>query len=119
MANIKTKLAVSIDLSKIDKGRIVSTDKNGNPFENGAKYYNFEIIVFEEKNEYGSDVMMTEGLSKEERDNKVKATIIGNGKTVYSSQGTAPQPPKPNQSMQSPPPPKPFFTCNGDQDLPF
>lgn len=105
MANVKAKYAVSIDLSKIDKSKIVSMDKNGQPFQNGAKYYSIEIIVFDEASQYGSDVMVSEGQTKEERDNKVKSKSIGNGKTVFTA-NTAPAPPPPptgiHPSMQSP-----------------
>lgn len=121
MANIKAKYAVSIDVSKIDKERIVSTDKNGQPFKNGAKYYSIDVIVFDEVSQYGSDVMVSEGQTQEERQNKVKSKTIGNGKTVYTA--NTPNPPqqaqdRPNTSMQSSPPPPP--TMMGDEDdLPF
>jgi hypothetical protein len=124
MANVKTKYSVSIDLSKIDKTRIVSTDKKGQPFQNGAKYYNIEVIVFDEASQYGSDVMVTEGQTKEERDNKVKSKAIGNGKTIYTtqSQTTTPQPNnRPNQAMLQPSPPSPpsFMDGSESDSLPF
>lgn len=71
-------IAGSIDLSKIDKTRI----KEG---KNGAKYYDISIIVNDEMNQYGQDVSITTGQTKEERAAKEKATYIGNGKTVYTS----------------------------------
>jgi hypothetical protein len=40
-------LTGSIDLSKIDKTKIVDRDKNGNLFSNGAKYLN--VVRVEEK----------------------------------------------------------------------
>jgi hypothetical protein len=117
MANLKTKLSVSIDLSKIDKSRIVSTDKNGKPYDSGAKYYNIDIIVFNEANQYGSDVMVSEGQTKEERDNKVKSNIIGNGKTVYQAnqaqESSAVKTPQVNNQM---PPPSEFMS---NDELPF
>jgi hypothetical protein len=123
MANVKAKYSISVDLSKIDKSRIVTLDKNGNPFQNGAKYYSIDVIVFDEASQYGSDVMVTEGQTKEERDNKVKSNAIGNGKTVYTAN---PQPQQPAQtptglhpSMQQPPQPPPIPTIGGDGDLPF
>ena len=119
MANLKTKLSVSIDVSKIDKTRIVSKDKNGNPFKNGAKYYSIDVIIFDETNEFGSDVMVVQGQTKEERENKEKSVPIGNGKTVYNTQPSTPTPPKPNQSMQSPPPPPPSFMDDVEDELPF
>lgn len=125
MANVKAKYAVSIDLSKIDKSRIVSTDKNGQPFQNGAKYYNIDVIVFDEASQYGSDVMVSEGQTQEERQNKVKSKAIGNGKTVYTAGGNpTPPPPQnspsaPNQSMSQPTPPPPPVMGSSDNDLLF
>jgi len=146
MANIKAKFVVSIDLTKIDKTKIQKTDKDGNPYRYkegfepkdangnilrdkngnplGPQYYSQEIIVFDEVSQYGSDVMVTEGQTKEERDNKVKSKTIGNGKTVYTAN---PQPQQPAQtptgvhpSMQQPPQPPPIPTIGGDDDdLPF
>jgi hypothetical protein len=114
MANLKAKYSISIDLSKIDKSRIISTDKNGKPFENGAKYYNIDVIVFDEANKYSSDVMVTEGQTKEERDNKVKSTVVGNGKTVFLAGQQSPTPAsKPSQAMQAPS----FVSDN--EELPF
>ena len=74
----------SIDLSKIDKTRISKFDKDGNPHKNGAQYYNIDIIVNDEKNQYGQDTSISTAQTKEERENKVKKTFLGNGKTVFS-----------------------------------
>lgn len=127
MANLKTKYSVSIDLTKIDKNRIVKTDKNGVLFENKAQYYSIDIVVFDAPNQYGSDVMIVEGQTKEERDNKVKSKPIGNGKTVFTAnpapQGYSNQP-NPSYSQPSattpPPPPQMPSMGNGEEDdLPF
>lgn len=82
----------SIDLSKIDKNRIVTTDKNGNPFENGAKYVNVTIWVNDEADKYGNNASIQQSLTKEERESGVKAIYIGNLKE-NNSQGntTAPK----------------------------
>jgi hypothetical protein len=79
-------ISASIDLSKIDKSKIVSTDKNGQPFQNGAKYLNVQIVVNDEADQYGNDCAVRINQSKEEREAKVKPTYIGNGKTVWSSE---------------------------------
>ena len=78
-------LTGSIDLNKIDKSKVVTTDKNGNPFSNGAKYLNVVVWINDEPDQYGNNVSVQISQSKEERDNKVKATYIGNLKE-YSSQ---------------------------------
>jgi hypothetical protein len=72
----------SIDLSKIDKKRIITKDKNGNDFENGAKYYNVVVWINDEIDQYGNIASIQEGISKEERESGLKATYIGNLKNV-------------------------------------
>ena len=77
-------LTGSIDLNKIDKTKIVSTDKNGNPFENGAKYLNVVVWINDEADNYGNKASIQISQSKEERDAGVKATYIGNLKEPQS-----------------------------------
>ncbi len=81
-------IAASIDLSKVDKSRIIEG-------KNGAKYYNISIVVNDEKNSYDQDVAITQGQSKEEREAKASKVYIGNGKTVWSNNA---QPSASNQS---------------------
>ena len=68
-------ISASIDLSKIDKSRIVEKD--------GKKFYNITIMVNDEKNTYGQDVGITTEQTKEQRERKEPKHYIGNGKTVY------------------------------------
>ena len=77
-------LTGSIDLNKIDKTKIVSTDKNGNPFENGAKYLNVVVWINDEADQYGNNASIQISQSKEEREAGVKATYIGNLKEPQS-----------------------------------
>ena len=77
-------LTGSIDLNKIDKTKIVSTDKNGNPFENGAKYLNVVVWINDEADKYGNNASIQISQSKEERDAGVKAIYIGNLKEPQS-----------------------------------
>lgn len=79
-------LTGSIDLNKIDTTKIVTTDKNGNPFSNGAKYLNVVVWVNDEADQYGNNASIQISQSKEERDNKVKPTYIGNLKEYQSQQ---------------------------------
>ena len=77
-------LTGSIDLTKIDKTKIVSTDKNGKPFENGAKYLNVVVWINDEADKYGNNASIQISQSKEERESGVKATYIGNLKEPQS-----------------------------------
>lgn len=70
-------LAGSLDLSKIDKTRIVEG-------KNGAKYYNVTILCYDKADQYGNDVAITEGQSKEEREAETPKKYLGNAKTVYN-----------------------------------
>lgn len=82
-------LTGSIDLNKIDKTKIVSTDKNGNPFENGAKYLNVVVWINDELDNYGNKASIQISQSKEEREAGVKATYIGNLKEPQSRNNEA------------------------------
>lgn len=74
-------IAAQIDLAKVDKNRIVAG-------KNGQKYYDIVIIVNDEENDYGKDVSIKQGQTKEERDNKAKGIYIGNGKTIWKNEAT-------------------------------
>ena len=77
-------LTGSIDLNKIDKTRIVTTDKNGKPFENGAKYLNVVVWINDETDQYGNNASIQISQSKEERESGVKSIYIGNLKEPQS-----------------------------------
>lgn len=74
-------ISASIDLTKIDKSKI-------NNHKNGSQYYNIDIIIKDDKDQYGNDCSITANQSKEERDAKLKKVFIGNGKTVYETNQT-------------------------------
>lgn len=78
-------LSVSIDLNKIDKSKIQTHDKNGNPFKNGAKYYNLQIFVNDDIDQYGNNVGVCDTQTKEQREAKEKKVYLGNGKRVWAS----------------------------------
>lgn len=84
----------SIDLNKIDKTKVVTKDKNGNDFKNGAKYLNVTVWVDDELDTYGNIASVQMSQTKEEREQGQKATYIGNLKefskdSQQSSQGTS------------------------------
>lgn len=73
----------SIDLNKIDKSKIKTTDKNGNQFKNGAKYYEVNILVNDDIDQYNNNVQITDAQTKEQRAAKEKRNFIGNGRVVW------------------------------------
>lgn len=78
-------MSISIDVTKIDKTKIISVDKNGQPFKNNAKYLNLDVVLNDEVNDYGQDCSIKINQSKEEREAKKPAIYLGNGKTVWKS----------------------------------
>ena len=71
-------ISASIDLTKIDKSKI-------NNHKNGSAYYNIDIFINDEKDQYGNDCAISQSQSKEEREAKDKKVYIGNGKSVFNS----------------------------------
>jgi hypothetical protein len=63
----------SIDLTKIKKEDVVTTDKNGQPFKNDAKYLNISVWVNDEADKYGNKVSIKAGK-------KDSSYYIGNAK---------------------------------------
>ena len=68
---------ISIDLSKLDKSKIVEG-------KNGQKYYNLSISINDATDNYGNNVSVTEPQNKEQRDNKEQRTFYGNGKVFWT-----------------------------------
>ena len=75
-------LVGSLDLHKIDKKRIVMHDKDGKRFSNGAKYLPIVLWINDEVDKYGNIASVQEGITKEERENGIKATYLGNLKNI-------------------------------------
>ena len=90
--------SASIDLSLIDKSKI--TEKNG------KKYYNVQITLKDEADQYGQILSITENQSKEEREAKTAKKYLGNGKLVWSDKVSEPSTATPSTVVK-------------DDDLPF
>jgi len=74
--------SASIDLTKIDKSKI-------NNHKNGSAYYNIDIFIKDEKDQYGNDCAISQSQSKEEREAKDKKVYIGNGKSLWDSNASS------------------------------
>jgi hypothetical protein len=83
-------IKISICLSDIDKSRITVSQKNG------KKYMNF-LIKDSTNDKYGNDYMVTEDISKEERQAGKQGKILGNGKNLGGGSGA------PRQTQSTPP----------------
>ena len=71
-------IAVSIDLTKIDKSKIVEGAK-------GGKYVNVTLSINDEADQYGNNVSLWQSQSKEEREAKENRLFLGNGKSLWSN----------------------------------
>jgi hypothetical protein len=71
-------ISCSIDVSKIDKSKLVGG-------KNGAKYFNFDITVNDNADQYGNHAAISNKQTKEQRQAKEKKTYLGNGKIVWQS----------------------------------
>jgi len=99
-------VSASIDLTKINKSKIQTKDKNGNPYKNGAQYYNLTLMINDTPDKFGNTVSISDNQTKEEREAKLPKTYLGNGKVVW--EGESKQVPMSNPS-----------TFQGESDLPF
>ena len=68
-------ITLKIDVNKIDKSRLYK----------GAKgtYLDCQFFLEDEPDQYGNHGMITQAVSKEERERGVKGAILGNAKTVW------------------------------------
>lgn len=104
MSNIPKIISASINLSAIDRSKIIEG-------KNGAKYVDITLINTP-GNQYGKDYMVKQDFGKEARQNKVETPILGNGKAFLLSEG---------QTSGSAPTSVPTETPQGptSDDLPF
>ena len=70
-----TLVAIKIDVTKIDKSRYYIG-------KNGAKYLDATVFINDEEGQYGDHGMITQSVSKEEREAGVKGNILGNVKKL-------------------------------------
>jgi hypothetical protein len=71
-------IAISIDVTKLDKSKFVAGKK--------GTYANLTISLNDEPDQYNNDVSVWEGQSEEERKAKADRNFLGNGKVVWSSE---------------------------------
>ena len=90
----KIALGLKINLSKLDMARIF----NG---KDGAQYLDATIFVdLDVLDQYGNSGMITQDVSKEEKQQGVKGNILGNGNVFWVENGQAPQKAGSNQGFQ-------------------
>jgi len=88
-------ISLSINVDKIDATKLVKGKK--------GRYLNVTLDVKDEKDQYGNDCSVWQGQSEEERKAKKDRNFLGNGKVVWSSNGSDPA----------------LVAEEADEDLPF
>ena len=80
----KVALSLKINVSQIDKARLFAGQK--------GKYLDATIFVdLDNLDEYGNSGMITQDVSKEEKQQGVKGNILGNAKIFWSEGVNMPQ----------------------------
>ncbi len=93
----KVGVRVKLDVSKIDKARLFRGQK-------GVYLDATCFIDLDEKGQYGDNGMVTQDVSKEEREAGTKGPILGNVTVFYrDDQGGQQQAPAPQQNQQQAP----------------
>lgn len=78
---MKKTIALKIDVTKIDKSRLYRGKK--------GTYLDAVLFFDEQEDQYGNNGMITQSVSKEERDKGVKGEILGNAKLLYAEEKPA------------------------------
>ncbi len=100
---------LSIDLSKIDKSKIIEGKK--------GKYYNLTVSINDSTNNYGQNVSASDPQTKEQRDAGEDKNFIGNGR-VFWTDGTIVKAEYKEQENKEAVSPNTDFG-DGADDLPF
>lgn len=106
MSNVsKVGVSLSIDVTKIQKERLVAGQK-------GGKWLNATIFVdLDDKDKFGNSGMVTQDVSKEERDEGKQGYILGNCKVFWKKEEGTYQPAPQAAPQQAIP--------SFDDDIPF
>jgi hypothetical protein len=96
-----------IDVTKLDKTR----------FYKGAKgtYTNLTVFIDSEPNQYGKNGLISEQMSKEERDDGLKLPIVGNATIFWTTDADNFK----QQLQDQPAPANQPQTDDFDDDIPF
>ena len=97
--------SVKVDLKKITKEKIYKGKK--------GDYLEMTVVINDEVDQYGNNVSVTEGQTKEERDAKAPKTYLGNVKVVWTNGTNVDTAPRNDQPAAPAPAPV------ADEDLPF
>jgi hypothetical protein len=77
-------IALKINLSKIDKSKIVEGEK--------GNYLNLTVAINDDVNDYGQNVSSWIEQTQEERESKKDRVYVGNGKVIFTDGNIATAP---------------------------
>ena len=90
---MKVGVNLKIDVTNIEKARLFQGEK--------GTYLDAQVFVdVDEKDQYGNNGMITQAVSKDERDQGVKGAILGNCRVFW--QGESDKPKQNNPSHMNP-----------------
>lgn len=92
-------LAVSIDLTKIDKSKIKEVTRKDGTI---AKFIDVSVFINDEQDQFGNIASIAMGQTKDEQTAKVPKVYLGNGKRVWASQKSQSEQPQDNKSDDLP-----------------
>lgn len=91
----KVGVSIKLDVTKIDKSKLFQGQK--------GTYLDAQVFIdIDELDQYGNSGMITQAVSKEEKQQGVKGNILGNVKVFWKDQQQAPQQNRPPQPQQAP-----------------
>ena len=91
---MKIGVSIKLDVSKIDKNRLFKGQK-------GTYLDATMFIDIDQKDQYENNGMITQDVTKEEKDQNVRGAILGNVKVFWNDGGQQQQAPQ-QQSQQAP-----------------
>ena len=93
----KVGVSIKLDVTKIDKQRLFSGQK--------GTYLDATVFIdIDELDQYGNSGMITQDVSKEEKQSGVKGNILGNVKVFWKDSNNQPQQQQvPQQQYNNPP----------------
>lgn len=108
---MKVGVNVKIDVTKIDKQRLFAGKK--------GTYLDATVFVdVDNKDQYNNNGMVTQNVTKEEKDQGIKGPILGNVQVFWRDDNNAPKKAN-NQAMGRPEPAPQADKFDFDNDIPF
>ena len=101
---MKIGMELSIDVTKIDKTKLFKGKK--------GTYADLQVFVSDQTDDWGNNGMITQAVTKEERESGIKGAILGNCKIFWNEEGGAASNTPPSQ-------PQPMADDFDDQTIPF